>query len=165
MSLCRGCVVCLSCYSTLIKILVLFSLVYINSLSVSEHICHRFWRLTISKREKIPLFIIVSLMWFPCATHKGEISRWCKTSVVINRWHYQFYIFFLTAALVTAFVTFLLISWTFLITCLFLSFLFVNGNIAILVLTNPKSTKEKQPTKPQSQCRWQRKKQHYVLIK
>lgn len=98
MSLCGGCVVCLSCYSTLIKILVLFSLVYINSLGVSEHICHRFWRLMILKREKIPLFIMVSLMWFPCAADKGEISRWCKTSLVISRQHYQVYMFFLTAA-------------------------------------------------------------------
>lgn len=95
MSLCGGCVVCLSCYSTLIKILVLFPLVYINSLGVSEHICHRFWRLMISKGEKIPLFIMVSLM---CAADKGEISRWCKTSLVISRQHYQICIFFLTAA-------------------------------------------------------------------
>lgn len=93
-SLWGGCVVCFSCCFTLIKILVLFSLVYINSLSVSEHICHRFWRLMISKREKIPLFIMVSLMWFPCAADKEEINRWCKTSVVINQQLSQFYIIF-----------------------------------------------------------------------
>lgn len=122
MSLCGGCVVCLSCYSTLIKILVLFSLVYINSLGVSEHICHRFWRLMISKGEKIPLFIMVSLMWFPCAADKGEISRWCKSSLVISRQHYQVYMFFLTAAksllkfcnLPLYLVDFFLIIWFFL---------------------------------------------------
>jgi len=163
MPLCGGSVVCLSCYSTLIKILGLFSLVYINSLSVSEQICHRFWRLVIFKREKIPLFIMVSLMWFPCAADKGEISRWYKTSVVINRQHYQFYIFFSYCSLshLLNFVTFVLIQWTFLIICLFLSFQFVDGTMAILVL-NPKSTSQTETTN-QTQKAMQRREEKITL--
>lgn len=148
MSLCGGCVVCLSCYSTLIKILVLFSLVYINSLGVSEHICHRFWRLMILKREKIPLFIMVSLMWFPCAADKGEISRWCKTSLVISRQHYQVYMFFLTAA--QSLLKFCNLSLDlvefFLIICFFRYFLFDDRNMSILTLTNPKFTSQTEST-------------------
>lgn len=45
---------------------------------------------------------MVYLMWFPFAADKGEISRWCKTSVVINRQHYQFYIAFLAAVVATS---------------------------------------------------------------
>lgn len=54
---------------------------------------------------------MVYLTWFPFAADKGEISRWCKTSVVINRQCYQFYIAFLVAVFshLFIFVTFLLI--------------------------------------------------------